>query len=52
MLSTSLGVAPAFYIGMQSQFADLDGPLLIEDRPHGIAFAGSEMSPPDRALWG
>jgi L-Ala-D/L-Glu epimerase len=52
MLSTSLGVAPAFYIGMQSQFADLDGPLLIEDRPHGITFSGSDMAPPERALWG
>lgn len=52
MLSTSLGVAPAFFIGMQSLFADLDGPLLIEDRPHGIMFKGSEMSPPERDLWG
>ena len=52
MLSTSLGVAPAFYVGMQSQFVDLDGPLLIEDRPAGIAFSGGEMAPPERELWG
>lgn len=53
MLSTSLGVAPAFYIGMQSQYVDLDGPLLLAlDREHGIKFDGSEMSPPQRELWG
>ena len=53
MLSTSLGVAPAFYVGMQSQYVDLDGPLLLAtDREHGIRFDGSEMSPPSSALWG
>lgn len=53
MLSTSLGVAPAFYVGMQSQFVDLDGPLLLaKDREHGINFVGSEMHPPSRELWG
>ena len=53
MLSTSLGVAPAFYVGMQSQYVDLDGPLLLAtDRDHGITFDGSEMSPPVRELWG
>ncbi len=52
MLSTSLGVAPAFYMGMQSQFADLDGPLLITDRPHGIRFEASDMWPPEPELWG
>ena len=53
MLSTSLGVAPAFYIGMQSQYVDLDGPLLLaSDRAHSITFTGSEMSPPTPELWG
>jgi L-Ala-D/L-Glu epimerase len=53
MLSTSLGVAPAFYVGMQSQFVDLDGPLLLaEDRERGIRFDGSEMHPPCVELWG
>ena len=52
MLSTSLGIAPAFYVGMQSQFADLDGPLLIEDRPHGLRFDGSDVWPPEQVLWG
>ena len=52
MLATSLGIAPAFYVGMQSQFADLDGPLLIEDRQNGLRFEGSDVWPPERALWG
>jgi L-alanine-DL-glutamate epimerase-like enolase superfamily enzyme len=52
MLSTSLGIAPAFYIAMQGQYADLDGPLLIEDRPGGLRFEHSDVWPPDAALWG
>ncbi len=52
MLSTSLGIAPAFYAAMQGSYADLDGPLLIEDRPGGLAFAGSDVWPPDPSLWG
>ena len=53
MLSTSLGVAPAFVVGMTSRYADLDGPLLLAaDRPDPICFDGSLMHPPDVALWG
>ncbi len=53
MLSTSLGVAPAFVVGMQSQFIDLDGPLLLaQDRDHAIRYDGSLMHPPSAALWG
>ena len=52
MLSTSLGVAPAFMVAMQGEYADLDGPLLIEDRPGGLSYEGSDVSPPDTALWG
>lgn len=52
MLCTSLAIAPAFLVAMQGQYADLDGPLLIADRPHGLAFAGSDVWPPDAALWG
>ncbi len=52
MLSTSLGVAPAFMVAMHSQFADLDGPILIEDRPGGMRFDGSDVWPPDSELWG
>ena len=52
MLSTSLGIAPAFYVAMQGLYADLDGPLLIEDRAGGMRFAGSDVWPPERELWG
>ncbi|MEM8827556.1 MAG: N-acetyl-D-Glu racemase DgcA [Pseudomonadota bacterium] len=53
MLSTSLGIAPAFYAAMQGQFADLDGPLLLaRDREHGLRFEGSDVWPPEPELWG
>jgi L-alanine-DL-glutamate epimerase-like enolase superfamily enzyme len=53
MLSTSLGVAPAFVAAMQAAFADLDGPLLLaRDRPHGLRFHGSDVEPPVSGLWG
>ena len=53
MLSTSLGIAPAFVAAMQGQYADLDGPLLLaKDRPHGLRFHGSDVDPPEVALWG
>lgn len=53
MLSTSLGIAPAFVAATLGAFADLDGPLLLaRDREHGMRFAGSEVAPPPVALWG
>ena len=52
MLSTSLGIAPAFMVAMRGTYADLDGPLLIEDRPGGLRFEGSDVWPPEPALWG
>ncbi len=52
MLGTSLGLAPAFFVAMQGMYADLDGPLLIADRAGGLRFAGSDVWPPERDLWG
>lgn len=53
MLSTSLGIAPAFHVAMQGQYADLDGPLLLaSDRPNGMRFEGSDVHPPEPELWG
>jgi hypothetical protein len=53
MLSTSLGIAPAFMVASQSQYADLDGPLLLaKDRRPGLRFEGSDVFPPEPALWG
>lgn len=52
MLCTSLAIAPAFYVAMQGEYADLDGPLLVVDRPQGLRFDGSDVFPPDAGLWG
>lgn len=53
MLSTSLGVAPAFLLATLGRYADLDGPLLLRhDRPHGLRFDSGLVQPPDVALWG
>jgi len=53
MLGTSLGMAPAYYIGGFARYVDLDGPLLLDkDRPNGIKFDGSVMHPPSSDLWG
>lgn len=47
MLSTSLGIAPAFIVAQGADWVDLDGPaLLAEDRPDGFAFAGGKIIPP------
>lgn len=47
MLSTSLGIAPAFIIAQDADWVDLDGPaLLAKDRPDGFRFAGGEITPP------
>jgi L-Ala-D/L-Glu epimerase len=51
MLSTSLGIAPAFLVAQQADWVDLDGPaLLAEDRPDGFAFAGGIITPPAKIL--
>lgn len=53
MLSTSLGIAPAFYVAMQGQYADLDGPILLDrDRSGGMKFQGSDVYPPEPEFWG
>jgi L-Ala-D/L-Glu epimerase len=53
MLATSLAMAPAFVVAQIADYVDLDGPLLLaKDREHAIAYEGSTMLPPPRALWG
>jgi len=53
MLSTSLGIAPAFLAAQGARWVDLDGPLLLaEDRTPGFAFANGVMTPPESGLWG
>lgn len=47
MLSTSLGIAPAFILAQSADWVDLDGPaLLAEDRNDGFTFAGGKIVPP------
>ncbi len=53
MLGTSLAMAPAFVIAQRAGLVDLDAPLLLgSDREAGFRYHGSEMEPPDAALWG
>lgn len=53
MVGTSLAMAPAVLLAQDSDFVDLDGPLLLaRDRKPGLTYAGSLVSPPDPSLWG
>ncbi|MCF8471151.1 MAG: dipeptide epimerase [Parvibaculum sp.] len=53
MVATSLAMAPAMLIAQQSDYVDLDGPLLLaQDRVPGLRFEGSLVYPPEPALWG
>jgi L-alanine-DL-glutamate epimerase-like enolase superfamily enzyme len=53
MLSTSLGLAPAFLAAGQARWVDLDGALLLaEDRENGMALTGDWLVPPTNELWG
>ncbi len=53
MVGTSLAMAPAVLLAQDAEFVDLDGPLLLErDRPQGLVYSGSMVSPPAPALWG
>lgn len=53
MLSTSLGIAPAFLAAQGARWVDLDGPLLLaDDRAPGFTFTGGTMAPPAEGLWG
>lgn len=46
MLSTSLGISPAFLLAQRADYVDLDGPaLLAEDREDGFRFAGGQILP-------
>jgi len=46
-------MAPAVLVAQGAQVVDLAGPLLLaKDRPDGLAYDGSTLSPPTPALWG
>jgi L-Ala-D/L-Glu epimerase len=47
MLSTSLGIVPAFLAAQGADWVDLDGPILLaEDREDGFRFEGGLIHPP------
>ena len=53
MGGTSLGMAPAFVVGLLCDFHDVDGPLLIRhDRAFGLVYRNGEVQPPSERLWG
>lgn len=53
MVGTSLAMAPAVLVAQGAAVTDLDGPLLLaEDRAHPLRYDGSEVHPPEAALWG
>ena len=46
MLSTSLGIAPAFLLAQRADWADLDGPALLDkDREDGFVFENGMILP-------
>lgn len=53
MAGTSLSMAPAYVIGSLCNWADLDGPLLLEsDRPSPMIYRNGNLACFSPALWG
>ncbi len=53
MVATSLAMAPAFLLAQGAAYADIDGPLLLQnDRNPGLRYEGSQVLPPSAELWG
>ena len=53
MVGTSLAMAPAVLLAQGADYVDLDGPLLLaRDREPGLTYLGSQLFPPEPALWG
>jgi L-Ala-D/L-Glu epimerase len=53
MVSTSLGVAPAFLLAQDADWVDLDGPLLLKrDRSPGFVIGNGIIEPAAADLWG
>jgi L-Ala-D/L-Glu epimerase len=53
MVGTSLVTAPAVLLAQLADWADLDGPLLLDkDREPGLFYDGSILHPPTPDLWG
>lgn len=53
MVSTSLSMAAALPVAMQSDFVDLDGPFWLRaDRAGGMRIAAGWLHPPSAGFWG
>ena len=53
MVCTSLGIAPARLLVGATDYADLDGPLLLAgDRHHGLSYQNGVVGMPLSELWG
>jgi L-Ala-D/L-Glu epimerase len=53
MVGTSLATAPAVLLAQLADWADLDGPLLLDkDRDPGLYYDGSILHPPTSEVWG
>lgn len=53
MVCTSLGIAPARLLVGATDYADLDGPLLLAgDRHHRLLYEAGKIALPSRELWG
>jgi len=53
MVCTSLGIAPARLLVGATDYADLDGPLLLAgDRHHRLSYEMGRIGLPSRELWG
>lgn len=53
MVSSSLSIAPAMWIGARADAVDLDGPWwLIDDRSGGCRVEGGVLYPPQAGFWG
>jgi len=53
MVGTSLAMAPAVLLAQGADYVDLDGPLLLSrDREPRLTYVGSQLFPPEPALWG
>ena len=53
MVGTSLVTAPAVLLAQLADWADLDGPLLLDkDREPGLYYDGSILHPPTSQVWG
>ncbi|EJW21972.1 hypothetical protein IMCC14465_03660 [alpha proteobacterium IMCC14465] len=53
MVASSLSMMPAYYLGLQADYVDLDGPLWLEkDHENGLVYSQGEIILPTTPLWG